>query len=257
MSTGWRVLTRQDLKAFDDDQTKAVLYAMDNGGIGRISAKGHAIIRNTTGQTMSVSRNGAARTKQNTAADLCRLFGAPVDDVPARQPRALHAAPPQPETASTDEATLACPANGCEATFVTEGARYSHVERNHPHRCDRPGCGFATDSSRGLVTHRRIVHEGWAPRRGVKDTKPRRRRTDQQPQQPAEDPKPVPPVRTGQDAETLQAIRELLGQDPRIAQLQERVTQQQQTIDALVRERDDALAQLALVREALHLNEAS
>ena len=122
MSKGWRTLTRSDLRTFDDNMTKAVLYAMEHGVVGRISSNGHAIIRNNSGQTMSVSRSAGGNRKANVANDLCRLFGAPVDDPAPRavQPHKIAAAPSA--TPTDDEPTLTCPANHCTATFVTEGA---------------------------------------------------------------------------------------------------------------------------------------
>jgi hypothetical protein len=72
-SAGWRVLTRRDLNAFDDDATAAVLLAMERGGVGRISKNGHAILRAPDGQTMSVTRS-SMKSKQVVALKVRRLF---------------------------------------------------------------------------------------------------------------------------------------------------------------------------------------
>lgn len=265
----WRKLTRDDLRGWlDDDQTKLVLYAMEAGGVGRVSRNGHIILRNDRGQTMSVGRNGHKRTKQNTAAELVRLFGAPVEKAQARaearaaRPRSQGSLALAPEP-DADETLMPCPAHKCEATFVTEGARYAHIAAKHPYKCPVEGCGFACDTPQGISMHRRIVHEGWRP--GGKDGARAKRRKQKAPapaadvNTPAPEPAPAdaPPAAqadpdpaaggasTG-DADMVRRMRELLGADPRIAELEARV-------EELTRERDDARTQLALVREALHL----
>ncbi len=62
---------------FDDAIKDLIVIAMEAGGEARLSAKGHIIIRNGTGETMAVSRNaGSARGRGwlNTRADVRRLF---------------------------------------------------------------------------------------------------------------------------------------------------------------------------------------
>lgn len=259
MSTGWRTLTRTDLKTFDDHMTKAVLYAMENGGVGRISARGHAIIRNTSGQTMSVSRSAGGNRKANAAADLCRLFGAPVDnDQPPTIDKRAHANGVAVTSGSgaPDEPTLECPLAVCDAVFVTEGARYSHIETQH-HKCTEPGCDYVSASRRGVAPHRRIAHEGHKPWKSRTDVKAKEGRATRKPTKATtastDTTHTAPTSNGGTDDDTLNAIRKLLGDDPRVAQLQQLVNQQSANIDALVRQRDDLQAQLALVREALHL----
>lgn len=261
--TDWRTLTKADLKTFDDHQTKAVLYAMDHGGVGRISSKGHAIIRNQQGQTMSVSRSDGGRRRQAIASDLCRLFGAPVEDEQPRQvpPRSIGTAPSA--VARNDDEPVTCPANGCGYVGATQGAVYSHIEKAGHHRCAAPGCDFVSRATQGVVAHRRIVHEGHAPKRGwrkpkVTTTQVAAPTKTPAPAAPATSPQPVPDSKPAPDVvnteaahydavEVLERVREVLGEDPRIAKLQEQV-------ERLTRERDDALAQLSLVREALHLS---
>lgn len=69
-------LTHRDLKAFDQRAARLVLEAIDAGCTGRVSSKGHAILRNSGGQTACVPPNSIAlnRSSQNTAADIKRLL---------------------------------------------------------------------------------------------------------------------------------------------------------------------------------------
>lgn len=69
-------LTHRDLRAFDQRATDLVLTAMDVGCTGRVSSKGHAILRNSAGQTTSVPPTSISlnRSAQNAAADLKRFL---------------------------------------------------------------------------------------------------------------------------------------------------------------------------------------
>ncbi len=250
----WKKLTRDDVRAFDESQTKAILYAMDHGGVGRISSSGHAIIRNDQGQTMSVSRSSGGRRKMNVARDLCRLFGAPVEEeqkvkVPATVGSSALAPVPEP----TDSEPVRCTVKGCTAQFVTEGARYSHIQQTH-YRCPVDGCGYASRTVQGANLHRMRVHEGLNPNKGRK-RKPAPEQVARQTGATHDEakhllkPQPVALPQGGdqRDSETVRRIRELLGEDPRVAELRRQV-------DDLLKERDDLKAQLSLIREALHLS---
>ena len=264
----WKTLTRSDLKAFDEDMTKFILYAMDNGGTGRVSNNGHAIIRNNSGQTMSVSRSSSGGSRmQNVARDITRLFGAPGT---VEQPRTAgtSALAAVPDEKSAPSEIIRCIAKGCAETFVTEGGRYAHVEQSH-FRCREDGCNAAFTTPQGVAGHRRIVHEGHKPRKGrgpkqmaaAKTTEPPlpvQPETPPAPESAKPEPEPAPDVVHDEavhyDAmQVLERVREALGDDPRVATLQERVAQQQRTIDGLIRERDDLKAQLGIIREALSL----
>lgn len=73
----FKKLTRADITGgFSDSSIELILLAMEHGGTGRMSSKGHCIIRNDAGQTTSLSRNtgnGHKRTG-NAAQDIKRLF---------------------------------------------------------------------------------------------------------------------------------------------------------------------------------------
>lgn len=75
-SSAFRRLTRADLVTFDREAKDLILEAMEVGCLGRVSAKGHAILRNNTGGTTSVPRNMTApnRSAQNARADMRRLL---------------------------------------------------------------------------------------------------------------------------------------------------------------------------------------
>ena len=167
-SERWRRLTRRDLMNFDDVSTDAVLTAMDRGGVGRISSKGHAILRAPGGATMSVSPN-SNKSKQVTAIRVRKLFPETND-----KPQAAPQPPPAPNNTNQAEATMpkpdksiACTNPTCDETFATEGALYAHVNSKHV-VCPAPGCLYSRDSNRGVVPHHRIVHLGLAPRRLAK-----------------------------------------------------------------------------------------
>lgn len=163
--TGYGELRRTDLKGFDQRSQNIVLMAMERGGVGRISSKGHAILRSPNGQTMSVSRNTANgnRSSANMENDFRRCFG----DLPVieneRTDGALALAPSLPE-AQDLEPTLECPLNECEAVFVTDGARYDHVQKKHS-PCPEPGCPKVFANKSKATGHHNIVHKAMSVHR--------------------------------------------------------------------------------------------
>lgn len=174
-SERWHRLTRRDLTSFDDHATSTVLAAMERGGVGRISTKGHAILRNPkTGETMGVAPS-SNKSKQVIAIRLRKLFpesdttpdeSASTRTIPApREPinNNTHAQVSAQDQAEATEPTLSCTNKRCDAVFVTEGARYSHVNSKHV-VCAKPGCLASFDDNRARVAHEGIVHEGRKPR---------------------------------------------------------------------------------------------
>jgi hypothetical protein len=70
-------MTRQDIpQNFAEISKRLILEAMDAGGLARISAKGHVIVRNEAGATTWLSRNtGNGRKKANDViSDMRRMF---------------------------------------------------------------------------------------------------------------------------------------------------------------------------------------
>lgn len=233
-SPSWRVLTRGELKPFDTVAQDIILAAMNKGAKGRISTKGHVILRSPKGGTMAVSRNTSAgnRTAANCRADFKRLFADLPDvepDLPAGQEEEtrtdvdasfeiFNARPP----ADALHPTINCSVEDCEAVFVTEGARYSHVQKVH-HKCPEPGCDYIGKSNNGLAAHTRIRHGTNRPWE-VRSQKAASMRAS--------------------DAKTLAAIRELLGTDPQVAELEKALKAER----AKVKELETKLGKL---REAL------
>lgn len=80
-------LTRSDLRSFDPDSTKLILKAMDAGATGRVSARGHAILRGADGATAAVARNLTKRSRgaRNARADVDRLIAGIRKSTPPRK----------------------------------------------------------------------------------------------------------------------------------------------------------------------------
>lgn len=70
----WTRLTRRDLAGFDDDAVKAIQYATERGALGKISNRGHVMLRNRDGQIMAVTRN-STKSKQVVMVNVKKLFG--------------------------------------------------------------------------------------------------------------------------------------------------------------------------------------
>lgn len=304
MTTDWKVLTRGDLAKFDDTATEVILTAMERGGIGRISNRGHATIRHPDGiRTMSVTRDSSIRKAHNMRGDLRKLFPEP----PATQangnskdatmmqndlrlpaftdvqlPEATNNLAPD-----DDDALIPCPAKKCDAVFVTDGAKYAHIRDEHA-TCEWPGCDsgpngepFVGTTKQSVAGHVQVTHRGSKPwllrdpakrkdvARKATETK-RRKREALAAAEAAENAAevesatvPAPPAKPElaptepkkmtaapehrglpskavehkpmSDAAKLRAIRELLGEDPRIAKLEARLAELQAHLD-LVRE---------------------
>ena len=200
--TTWKKLVRKDLTTFDDNATRVVLAAMGQNAVGRITGRGHAFIKAPNGGgTMSVSRDTSApNCLKNVEADFRRLFGAqqesttkdeskatmhtdsrymPFTDVP--YPSANGKKDGEATVAPSNDLMILCPAKGCEAEFVTEGAKYTHIKKEHfecTHR-ELPGvsedkwpasCTFGVDgtahvapSAQSLAGHVNVHHLGNKP----------------------------------------------------------------------------------------------
>lgn len=88
-------LTRRDLQGFDQRATRLILEAIDAGCTGRVSSKGHAILRNSAGQTAGVPPTSISlnRSGQNAAADIKRLLQGHAARSEALPPPATFASP--------------------------------------------------------------------------------------------------------------------------------------------------------------------
>lgn len=93
----YRPLGREDLAAFDREAKDLILGAIAADCLGRVSAKGHCILRNNAGGTASVPRNMTApnRSAQNARADIKRLLREHRQDQEAEPEGAPSPAPAQ------------------------------------------------------------------------------------------------------------------------------------------------------------------
>jgi hypothetical protein len=164
----WHELTRSELTTFDRDATDLVLQAMKYGAMGRMSSKGHAIIRNARGQTMSIARKMSKvnRTHQNTLSQFRKLFGPEIEadnrpDVREAAQEAKAADALADAVPHSDE-MYPCPIEGCphhepEGAFVTPGALYTHTRKDHEVclECVPPK---VFSNHQRLVAHHRMAH---------------------------------------------------------------------------------------------------
>lgn len=172
-SLSWGRLNRGDLRDFDDIATNVVLYAMDHGGSGRLSRRGHVILRAPAGGTMSVPKRGT-KSQQTLESTVRKLFGdEPTESSTTQSISADEQIQRIQETLAANP-QLSCTVPNCEAVFVTQGAWYSHLHEKHT-VCPEPGCNFARDNISAVKAHHRIVHLGIHPRRGTGNGRKRRR----------------------------------------------------------------------------------
>lgn len=158
MSTSFGRLASSDLRGFDQRGRELILKAMEYGAVGRVSAKGHVILRSKGGATMSVTRNLASsnRARQNTEAAFSRIFGEYL--VQETKVESSNGNGVEHPLVPADPVVMKpCPLESCEAEFVTEGARYSHVHRDH-FPCREPGCDRVFASKQGEQGHYNLAH---------------------------------------------------------------------------------------------------
>lgn len=69
-------VNRADLRHFDGEATRLILWAQEQGARVRISKRGHALLYGPNGATASVSSKskGANRASKNNEAGVRRLF---------------------------------------------------------------------------------------------------------------------------------------------------------------------------------------
>jgi hypothetical protein len=255
-SNGYHVLSRNDLRGFNEPAINLIVSAMGAGAVGRVSNKGHAILRAPNGGTMSVSKDPtkANRGLQNQLSDFRRLFGCEPEDVKRGERVATMTQVVSEIPAQQKPEPVVCTAKGCNKVFATEGARYSHVERDHA-KCRVPGCGFAAIDRRGEAAHYRMHHKGDAakqrlgkPATGAAAEAKRRAEVKPEPAAPAE-----VLSKQSEERKQLSRIRDILGPDPRVKDLQARLDQ----CGAALQRANDRIgeleAKLKLMKEALEL----
>ena len=68
-----RVISKEGLRGFDKEARRLVVKALDEGWTGRISSKGHAILRHPDGTTISISRDMSNwHTRKDVEYDILR-----------------------------------------------------------------------------------------------------------------------------------------------------------------------------------------
>lgn len=247
--SAYRILNRNDLGGFNEAAIECILAAMARGGTARVSNRGHCIVRAPKGGTMSVSKDPTKNNRgiQNQTADFRRLFGAdpwePVVKEEAKVEQQETVTPPGHHQRQTHP-TLACRANGCDKVFVTEGARYTHHQKEH-HPCREPGCEFVGSAPGAESGHYRMKHTDLPHPRTVGQAKKKAKPKPRKKAVAARVPAQRKPSNTS-DSQTLLAIRELLGADPRVAELEEALSKANARIDELT-------AKLKIIEEATHL----
>lgn len=95
--TQYTTLSRTDLLAFDAESRDHILTAMDVGCTGRVSSKGHAVLRNAAGGTEAIARLMTApnRTSQNTRAKVRKFLAEHAEALAAPAPSEHTATPGQ------------------------------------------------------------------------------------------------------------------------------------------------------------------
>lgn len=69
-------VSRKDLRGFDGEATRLLLWAQDQGARIRISKRGHAIVFGPNGRSTTIPPNmrSGNRSAQNARAAIARLF---------------------------------------------------------------------------------------------------------------------------------------------------------------------------------------
>jgi hypothetical protein len=236
--SGYRQLTRADLTTFDREATDLILQAMKIGCLGRISSKGHAILRNNAGGTTSIPRNLTSqnRAAQNARADMRKFLA-----------RHRHEQP--------DERMLRIP-EPVRRTTVTKA--FSQYGADFARWLDTQPGGLPADA----VIEVEIPDDG-TPRFQVVSLPPTAQRTpDHTASRTETTVSSKPPVQTTPDPaplevditadEVLQRIREVLGTDPQVAALQVRIAELEELLSAESERADSAVARLERIQQAFN-----
>ncbi|MFC4048351.1 hypothetical protein ACFOY4_01535 [Actinomadura syzygii] len=216
-------LTSKDLTVFDQRAKELILDAIAQGCTGRISSRGHCILRNNSNETASVPPNMSSRNRssQNVSAQVRRLLAA---HRPARNDAsASTVAAGRPERITVARA------------FADHGVAFSSW-------LDERACDLPADAviDVRLDETGQTVFEYTAAPPETLEIAPMNSTARADAELP----------RT-EDSATLRRIREALGEDPRIAELSTRVEGLQAELDREKRRADEAEARIALLKEAL------
>ncbi|MFJ2420678.1 hypothetical protein [Streptomyces brevispora] len=277
----FRRLTRADLPTFDQEAKDLILKAMGIGCVGRISSKGHCILHSNTGGTTSIPPNLTSqnRTAQNARAGIRRLMAEhrtaaplpgsapeprPVQKITVAEAFLQHS---KAFTAWFDAREGSLPAEALlRVTFdasdqpqfeviSTPEIELEPAPQPGEFRCEI--CQRLCGTAAGLGSHRRVHRDQTAstPRAGhgsdIDQTTPQKATHDM----PAPTHQTAPTDTAGRVEDpvaVLHRVREALGPDPRVTQLEARVAELQTEVTQQKQRADEASARLALIQEAFH-----
>ncbi|MFF1880238.1 hypothetical protein ACFVVC_02050 [Pseudarthrobacter sp. NPDC058196] len=263
-TSAFRRLTRADLVTFDREATDLVLEAMQAGCVGRVSSRGHAILRNNAGGSVAVPRNMTSpnRTAQNARADVKRLLtghrsgdtASTADRTPRGRAQMTVAAAfvqhpsafsrwfdAQPQGLPADQLIEVSFEEACEPVF--QAVPFDVPAQLIAREPDKP------EPATVRRTHRR-GHLMIAPEPGqeVEDDMTAQAREEAPFQAHAPDPAPE----EASPEAVLERVRSALGEDPRVAALKLRISTLEAELADQTRRADDAEVRLGLIREAFH-----
>lgn len=254
----YRALGRDDLVTFDREAKDMILGAIAAGCLGRISAKGHCILRNSAGGTASVPRNMTSpnRSAQNARADIKRLMREHAE-----------ASGPRPE----DQDRPIAPPRSVSVTraFVEHGAAFSRWFDAQPSGLPADAIVQVRFDAAGIPAFS-VEHPGHQERQ-AEHAQPQEEaaaeqpphQEHQEPQQsenpdmqhhptrPENAPEPTEQSRADDAESVLARVRAALGEDPRIGQLESRVFELEELLRAEQERSSQTEARLSLVQEAM------
>lgn len=236
-------LTNHDLLGFDQIATDLVLDAIAQGCTGRVSAKGHCILRNNTGDTASVPRNMTSpnRASQNAKAQVRRLLAThhPIGE--------------------TDQDTL--------DTSSAAPRRMSIAQAFTDH--SGPFSSWFDEQADGLPGDAEIEvsfgQDGTPAFRRIPPAADSQTLTPPEPEErPAREEEPNAPMNNRYETSSspsekeadhpaivLQRVREALGTDPRVAELEAENQGLRAELEQQRGRADEAEGRIALLKEAL------
>jgi hypothetical protein len=261
-TSAFRQLTRADLGTFDREATELVLEAMRAGCVGRVSSRGHAILRNNAGGSVSVPRNMTSpnRTAQNARAEMKRLLGGHRADhavsAADRRPRGklqMTVAVAFVEHPAAFSRWFDAQAGGLPADQLIEVAfdgagepAFEPVPIDAPAQPDAPEQKQpATARPTRRRGHLMIAAE---PGQEAEDDMTAEAKEDL----PFATPIPDSAVGDASAEAVLERVRTALGEDTRVTALQRRIVGLEAELAAQTRRADDSEVRLGPIREAFH-----
>lgn len=261
--SGYHRLTREELRAFDREAKDMILDAMEAGCLGRVSSKGHVILRNNTGGTASVPRNlsSANRAGQNARADMRKLLAQHRKEIPAEEislriptetrKTTVHAALSQfgaPFVRWLDSQPGGLPAEAeIEAEVTNDGtASFSVISIPKPTPVEKSDSVEASASApvQPAPVAATPTTKTEKPVTAVRSVKTR-------PKNPTPAPSPTASTSTTSAEDTLRRIRDVLGDDPQVLELKTQVIELEAQLAAASQRADAAQERIDRILQAL------